>query len=67
MVMDGATAVGVFPMLPEDALIWGPEERGEHLYLHRITRAAATGSRGLLDVIPAGHAGVVRTRVAPAS
>lgn len=50
-VVDGATAAGIFSMITEDPLIWGDAERGEHLYLHRIARATAAGSRGLLDVI----------------
>jgi GNAT superfamily N-acetyltransferase len=50
VVMDDAT-VGVFSLAYEDPAIWGPHERGAHLYLHRIARAAEYPGRGLIDVI----------------
>ena len=50
-VGDATAMVGVFSMIDEDALIWGVDERGEHLYLHRIARAATYVGRGLVDVI----------------
>ncbi len=50
-VVDASQTVGVFSMITEDPMIWGVDERGEHLYLHRIARASAAGARGLLDVI----------------
>ena len=50
-VCDATTMAGVFSMIDEDALIWGVDERGEHLYLHRIARAATCERRGLVDVI----------------
>lgn len=43
--------VGVFSVAYEDAAIWGSRERGTHLYLHRIARAAAFPGRGLMDAI----------------
>lgn len=42
---------GVFSVAYEDAAIWGSHERGEHLYLHRIARAAACPAGGLVDVV----------------
>src|SRR5260370_14221048 len=50
VVIDGAI-VGVFSLAYEDPAIWGPHERGAHLYLHRIARAAQYPGRGLMDVI----------------
>ena len=50
-VCDATTMAGVFSMIDEDALIWGVDERGEHLYLHRIARAATCARRGLVDDI----------------
>jgi hypothetical protein len=35
----------------EDEAIWGEHERGEHVYLHRIARAATWPGRGLLDAV----------------
>lgn len=49
-VVAGALA-GVFTVVYEDSAIWGSLERGEHLYLHRIARAAACPSRGLVDAV----------------
>jgi GNAT superfamily N-acetyltransferase len=45
------TIGGVFSLAYEDPAIWGPHERGAHLYLHRIARAAQYPGRGLMDVI----------------
>ncbi|MHB1298857.1 MAG: GNAT family N-acetyltransferase [Gemmatimonadaceae bacterium] len=50
-VMVEDTVVGVFSVAYEDAAIWGSHERGTHLYLHRIARAAAFPGRGLMDAI----------------
>lgn len=50
-VRDDAEVVGVFSMLEDDAIIWGAAERGEHLYLHRIARAASYRGGGLVDTI----------------
>jgi GNAT superfamily N-acetyltransferase len=43
--------VGVFSVAYEDAAIWGPFERGAHLYLHRVARTSDYSGRGLMDVI----------------
>jgi GNAT superfamily N-acetyltransferase len=43
--------VGVFSLALEDAAIWGPHERGAHLYLHRIARTSEFQGRGLMDSI----------------
>jgi ribosomal protein S18 acetylase RimI-like enzyme len=43
--------VGVFSIALEDPAIWGAHERGRHLYLHRIARAASYPGRGLVDVV----------------
>jgi len=48
-VVDGSTFVGVFSVEYEDALIWGDDERGAHIYLHRIARASTYPGRGLVD------------------
>jgi ribosomal protein S18 acetylase RimI-like enzyme len=42
---------GVFSIATEDPAIWGAYERGAHLYLHRIARAARHPGRGLMDGI----------------
>ncbi|MFI5233819.1 MAG: GNAT family N-acetyltransferase [Gemmatimonadales bacterium] len=49
-VADHALA-GVFSIAYEDSAIWGSHERGEHLYLHRIARAAACPGGGLVDAV----------------
>lgn len=50
-VLDGEVLAGVFSVAYEDPAIWGELERGAHVYLHRIARAAAYSGRGLLDVV----------------
>jgi ribosomal protein S18 acetylase RimI-like enzyme len=50
-VMDGDTLVGVFSVAYDDEAIWGERERGEHIYLHRIARAATYPGRGLLGAV----------------
>jgi ribosomal protein S18 acetylase RimI-like enzyme len=45
------TLAGVFSVAYDDPAIWGAHERGQHLYLHRIARAAACPSRGLVDAV----------------
>lgn len=50
-VMDGDALVGVFTVAHEDEAIWGEHERGEHLYLHRIARAATYPGRGLIGAV----------------
>ncbi|HEX6534342.1 MAG TPA: GNAT family N-acetyltransferase [Gemmatimonadaceae bacterium] len=50
-VMDGDALVGVFSVAYEDEAIWGEHERGEHLYLHRIARAATSPGRGLIGAV----------------
>lgn len=50
-VMNGAVMGGVFSIAHRDDPIWGEYERGEHLYLHRIARAAGYPGRGLLDTV----------------
>ena len=50
-VMEGDALVGVFSVAYEDGAIWGEHERGEHIYLHRIARAAAYPGRGLLGAV----------------
>src|SRR5689334_20489727 len=47
-VVVGDSIVGVFSFLYEDPAIWGPHERGRHLYLHRIARAVEYPGRGLM-------------------
>jgi ribosomal protein S18 acetylase RimI-like enzyme len=50
-VMDGDALVGVFSVAYEDQAIWGEHERGEHIYLHRIARAATYPGRGLMAAV----------------
>ena len=50
-VLEGDTLVGVFSVAYEDPAIWGEHERGAHIYLHRIARAATYSGRGLLDAV----------------
>jgi ribosomal protein S18 acetylase RimI-like enzyme len=50
-VMDGEALVGVFSVAYEDQAIWGEHERGAHIYLHRIARAATYPGRGLLGAV----------------
>ena len=50
-VLSDHAIVGVFSLVHADPAIWGPHERGNHLYLHRIARAVHYPGRGLTDVI----------------
>lgn len=50
-VLDGNALVGVFSVAYEDEAIWGEQERGQHIYLHRIARAAAHHGRGLVAAV----------------
>jgi ribosomal protein S18 acetylase RimI-like enzyme len=50
-VLDGDRLAGVFSVAYEDPAIWGERERGAHVYLHRIARAAAHPGGGLLDAV----------------
>jgi ribosomal protein S18 acetylase RimI-like enzyme len=50
-VVDEHTVVGVFSVAHEDPAIWGADERGAHIYLHRIARAAGYRGRGLTDAV----------------
>jgi ribosomal protein S18 acetylase RimI-like enzyme len=50
-VMDGDALVGVFSVAYDDEAIWGEHERDEHIYLHRIARAATYPGRGLLSAV----------------
>lgn len=50
-VFKGATLAGVFTLLDADPVIWGDLERGEHLYIHRMARAAGCTLPGLIESI----------------
>jgi len=50
-VRDGATLAGVFVVWDRDPGIWRERERGQHLYLHRIARAAAYPGCGLFAAV----------------
>ncbi|MEO8880111.1 MAG: GNAT family N-acetyltransferase [Gemmatimonadaceae bacterium] len=50
-VNDGDALVGVFSAVYEDKPIWAELERGAHIYLHRIARAASYSGRGLIDAV----------------
>jgi ribosomal protein S18 acetylase RimI-like enzyme len=50
-VLDGGRLVGVFSVAYEDAAIWGADERGAHVYLHRIARTGDQAGPGLMDAV----------------
>lgn len=50
-IVTDAELAGIFSVAYEDGAIWGPLERGAHIYLHRIARAAGTASGGLIDAV----------------
>lgn len=50
-VFKGQALAGVFTLLDSDPVIWGNLERGEHLYIHRMARAAGCTLPGLIDII----------------
>jgi ribosomal protein S18 acetylase RimI-like enzyme len=50
-IMHDDALVGVFSVAYEDPAIWGEHERGAHIYLHRIARAAGYRGRGLIDTV----------------
>lgn len=60
-VVDDGALVGAFTVAYEDPAIWGEHERGEHLYLHRIARAASYPGRGLVGAVLAWARGQCRT------
>jgi ribosomal protein S18 acetylase RimI-like enzyme len=47
-VLDAGSLAGVFSVAYDDAAIWAERERGAHIYLHRIARAAGHRGRGLV-------------------
>jgi len=50
-VVDGKTVVGIFSVAYADEAIWGEYERGTHIYLHRIARAAGSPDARLVDTV----------------
>jgi ribosomal protein S18 acetylase RimI-like enzyme len=52
-VLDGDEFAGVFSVAYEDPAIWGDDERGAHIYLHRISRAPTYSGRGMVDAVVA--------------
>lgn len=48
---DGGALAGLFSFAYEDGAIWDALERGAHVYLHRIARAAACRGPGLLAAV----------------
>lgn len=50
-VVDRDRIAGVFSIAYEDGALWGERERGEHVYLHRIAKAADCAVSGLLNVV----------------
>jgi GNAT superfamily N-acetyltransferase len=50
-VVADESLAGVFSLAHDDPAIWGSLERGAHIYLHRIARAADWNGRGLMDAI----------------
>lgn len=51
VVGDDGRLAAVFSLTDSDTAIWGERERDEHLYIHRMTRAAGDARRGLVPVI----------------
>lgn len=52
-VLDGSEVAGVFSVAYEDPAIWEEEERGAHLYLHRIARADAYAGGEIFSAVVA--------------
>jgi ribosomal protein S18 acetylase RimI-like enzyme len=50
-IFDDTALVGVFSVAYEDAAIWGDDERGAHIYLHRFARASTYPGRGLVRAV----------------
>ena len=50
-IVDGDTLAGVFSIAVADPAIWREMERGAHVYLHRIARAAGWSGRGLTEAV----------------
>ncbi|MEP6781722.1 MAG: GNAT family N-acetyltransferase [Gemmatimonadaceae bacterium] len=50
-VVDGDAIAGVFSIAYEDQLLWGDLERGAHIYLHRISRAANYDGHGIVHAV----------------
>jgi GNAT superfamily N-acetyltransferase len=50
-VVEGGALAGIFSVAYHDGAIWGEHERGAHIYLHRIVRAAGYRGRGLIDFV----------------
>jgi len=50
-IMTDAGLAGIFSVAYEDGAIWGPLERGAHVYLHRIARAPGVAGGRLVDVV----------------
>jgi hypothetical protein len=50
-VDDGRMLAGVFSIAYEDGALWGTRERGDHVYLHRIAKAAGCHVDGFLSVV----------------
>ena len=50
-VFDGDLVIGVFSVAHEDPAIWGEDERGAHIYLHRIARTVGSRGPGLTDAV----------------
>lgn len=50
-VVANNTILGVFSLIESDALLWGDDETGEHLYLHRIARARDGAGSGFIDAV----------------
>ena len=61
LVVDGGTLAGIFTALDADPDIWGARERGAHVYLHRIARAAGWNGRGLTEAVLAWAEGRCRS------
>lgn len=59
---DGDTFVGVFSIAWSDPLIWAERERGEHLYLHRISKAAGYARPGFFAAIVSWGESIARSK-----
>jgi hypothetical protein len=50
-VDDGTILAGVFSIAYDDGALWGSREHGEHVYLHRIAKAAVCHIDDFLGVV----------------
>ena len=47
LAMDGASACGTVTLVEADPLVWGPDEKGDALYIHKLASSRAPCGRGI--------------------